>query len=262
MNESMLNSLMRLFAIIVSINREALHILARNFVESFLIQQFSQKLAERYLVIFDEYSGELEQYEKGRKDKKISTWSVKILAICNQIVNELHIRHRFMILLSLIRFTRYFSDVSSATSDCSNTISDVVRTVADGLLITEEEYENCTAFITDKFYNVPQQERILIVINDPEFIEGEIKHVQKDNLSGQIFVLKIQRADIYLFQYIGKARLESNGLYIFPRHVYLCSGVPTFKCLASKRSRLFRTSSTVSFISASEYPLRHNLALK
>jgi len=220
MNESMLNSLMRLFAIIVSINREALHILARNFVESFLIQQFSQKLAERYLVIFDEYSGELEQYEKGRKDKKISTWSVKILAICNQIVNELHIRHRFMILLSLIRFTRYFSDVSSATSDCSNTISDVVRTVADGLLITEEEYENCTAFITDKFYNVPQQERILIVINDPEFIEGEIKHVQKDNLSGQIFVLKIQRADIYLFQYIGKARLESNGLYIFPRHVY------------------------------------------
>lgn len=212
---------MRLFAIIVSINRETLHVLARNFVESFLIQEFSQKLAKRYLVIFDEYSEELALNAKGRKDKKISTWSVKILGICNQIVNELHIRQRFMILLSLIRFSRYFSDVSIATSDFSNTISDVVRTVADGLLITEEEYENCTAFITDKFYNVPQQERILIVIDDPEFIEGEIKHVQKDNLSGQIFVLKIQRADIFLFQYVGKAHLECNGQYIFPRHVYL-----------------------------------------
>ncbi len=49
MNESMLNSLMRLFAIMVSINREVVHILARNFVESFLIQEFNPKLAERYL---------------------------------------------------------------------------------------------------------------------------------------------------------------------------------------------------------------------
>ena len=112
MNESMLNSLMRLFAIMVSINREVLCMYwPRNFVESFLIQQFSQKLADKYLVIFDEYSRELEQCEKGKESKKISSWSVKILGICNQIVEELHIRHRFLILLSLIRFSKYFSEV-------------------------------------------------------------------------------------------------------------------------------------------------------
>ncbi len=220
MNESMLNSLMRMFAIIVSINRESVHLLARNFVESFLTQQFSQKLAEKYLVIFDEYSRELELYEKGLKGKKISTWSVKILGICVQIIEELHIRHRFMILLSLIRFSKYFSDVSMTDSEFSNTISDAVQTVAEGLLITEEEYNNCAAFIIDKFYNVPRKENLLIVNDDPDFILGEINHLQKDNLSGQILVLKIQRADIYLFQYVGKAHLESNGKYIFPRHVY------------------------------------------
>ena len=220
MNESMLNSLMRLFAIIVSINRESVHLFARNFVESYLTQQFSLKLAERYLKIFDEYSRELELIEKGEKGKKISAWSVKILGICDQIIEELHIRHRFMILLTLIRFSKYFSDVSTTATDFSNTISDAVRTVADGLLITEEEYENCTAFIIDKFYNVPTKERLLIVTDEPDFIEGEINHLQRDNLSGQILVLKIQRADIYLFQYIGKVHLESNGKYIFPRHVY------------------------------------------
>ena len=220
MNESMLNSLMRLFAIIVSINRDAVHLLARNFVESFLIQQFSQKLAKKYLVVFDQYSSELEQYEKGQRNKKISTWSVKILGICDQIVEELHIKHRFMIFLSLIRFSKYFSEVTSTASDFPNTISDAVRTVADGLLITQEEYDNCTAFIIDKFYNVPGKERLLIVSDDSDFIQGDIKHVQKDHLSGQIFVLKIKRADIYLFQYVGKANLESNGKYIFPRHVY------------------------------------------
>jgi hypothetical protein len=130
MNEAMLNSLMRLFAIMVSINRGALHILARNFVESFLIQQFSRRLADKYLLIFDDYVRELESSEKGSRGKKISAWSVKILGICQQIVEELHITHRFMILLSLIRFTKYFSDGSVAASEFSNTVSDVVRTVA------------------------------------------------------------------------------------------------------------------------------------
>ena len=221
MNESMLNSLMRLFAIMVSINRGALHILARNFVESFLVQQFSRKLADRYLLIFDAYARELENIEKGRLGKKVSALSVKILGICQQIVEELHITHRFMILLSLIRFAKYFSETSVAGSDFSNTISDAVRTVADGLIISEEEFDNCSAFIRDKFYNVPQKDNLLIISDDPEFMEGEVRHLQKNNLSGQIFVLKIPRADIYLFQYVGKGRLESNGKYIFPRLVHL-----------------------------------------
>lgn len=221
MNESMLNSLMRLFAIMVSINRGALHILAHNFVESFLIQQFSRKLADKYLLIFDEHTKELDVFEKGRRGKKISSWSVKILAICHQITEELHITHRFMILLSLIRFARYFSEASMAGSDFSNIISDAVRTVADGLLISEEEFENCSTFISDKFYYVPRKEDLLIVSDDREFMEGEVTHLQKNNLSGQIYILRIPRADIYLYYYIGKARLESNGKYVFPRHVYI-----------------------------------------
>lgn len=221
MNESMLQSLMRLFAIMVSINRDAVHILARNFVESFLLQQFSRNLANKYLDVFDQYTRELDHYEKGKKGKKISAWSVKILAICQQIVEELHIRHRFMILLSLTRFSRYFSDTGTRGTEFSNTILDAVRTVADGLLISPEEFENCAAFITDKFYNVPDREVILIVSDDREFLEGEVKHLQKDHMKGHLVILKIRRAGIYLFQYVGRSRLEIGGQYIFPRHVYI-----------------------------------------
>ena len=205
----------------VSINRDVLHVLARNFVETYLVQQFSQKLADKYLILFDEYSRELEQHEKAKESKKLSSWSVKVLAICDQIVEELHIRHRFLILLSLIRFSKYFAESATSFSEDTGTVSDAVRTVADGLLITEEEYKNCTAFIIDKFYNIPNRERLLIISDDPDFQDDEIRHVQKENLSGMIFVLKIARADTYILQYTGKARLEMNGQYIFPRHVYL-----------------------------------------
>ena len=221
MNESMLHSLMRLFAIIVSINRDVVHILARNFVETFLIQQFSRKLADKYLAVFDDYSRQLEKYDKGRESKKLSSLSVKILAICEQIVSDLHIRHRFLILLSLIRFSRFFAESAGTGSGENDAISDAVLTVSDGLLITREEFDNVHAFITDKFYNIPDRDQLLIISDDPGFQDEQIRHLQKDNLAGQIFVLRIRRADSYVFRYIGKARLENHGKYIFPRHVYL-----------------------------------------
>ena len=216
----MLKSLMRLFAIMASINKEAIHVLARNFVESYLTRQFSQKLAERFLLIFDEYFNELDREEKKGPEKKISVLSVKILAICAKINEELHIRHRFQIMLSLIQFAKYFEDYSRVQSGFYNAITDAVQTIADGLLITQEEYANCKAFIVDKFYKVPNKERLLVISDDKNFQFTEIKHDRKDGLSGQIFVLRILRADTYLFQYTGKERLELNGKYIFPRHVY------------------------------------------
>lgn len=221
MNEAMLNSLMRLFAIMVSINRGAMYLLARNFVETYLTQQFSKSLSEKYLLIFDQYASEMSVVDNEQGRKKISSWSVKILGICGQIVDELHISQRFMILLSLIRFTKYFSDAGMTDTGFSGTISDAVRTVASGLLITEEEFDNCSAFIKDKFYKVPRKERLLIVSDDPEFVGEEIKHIQKSGLAGQIIFFRIQRADIYLYQYLGKAKLESHEKYIFPKHVYL-----------------------------------------
>jgi len=219
MNESMLNSLMRLFAIMVNINRGAMYLLARNFVETYLSQQFSKTLAEKYLLIFDQYSQEMEQSEHSRREKKISSWSVKIIGICSQIVDELHIAQRFMILLSLIRFAKYFSDAGMRGTGFSGSISDAVRTIASGLLITDQEYENCSAFITKKFYQVPSKDRLLLVSDDPDFLAGEIRHLHKEGLQGQIQVLRIKRADIYIFQYVGKARLSINDKYLFPKHV-------------------------------------------
>ena len=60
---------------------------------------------------------------------------------------------------------------------------------------------------------------MLIVSDDKDFLEGEIKHLQKDGLPGQLIFFRIKRADIYLFQYTGKATLVNNDKYIFPKHV-------------------------------------------
>ncbi len=221
MNESMLHALMQLFAIIASINRETVMLLARNFVESFLNQELSVKQAEKYLAIFDFYYTEIEEPESVRKSKKTSSLSVKILTICSEINQELHIRNKFRILLSLLQFMKYFESSAFDDADFSQTVSDSVITISDGLMISRQEFNNCRAFITDKFYKVPDRDSVLVVSDDKAFHFTEIKHLQKDKLSGQILVMQIKRADTYLFHYTGSEKLELNGKYIFPRYVYL-----------------------------------------
>lgn len=229
MNESMLHSLMHLFAIIAGINRDTIFSLARNFVESYLNSQLSPKLAEKYLGVYEYYFSEIESADIQKTGKKTSSLSVKILTICNEINHELHVRNKFQILLSLLQFNRYFESYATEETEFIQSVSDAVKTIAEGLLITPEEYQNCKAFVTDKFYKVPQKERILVISDDSSFSFTEIKHLQRKDLNGNILVLQIKRADTYLFHYSGTERLELNGKYIFPRHVYFLPRGSTIK---------------------------------
>ncbi len=169
MNESMLHSLMHLFAIIAGINRDTIFSLARNFVESYLSNQLSKKLAEKYLAVYEYYFNEIEKSEIHERGKRTSSLSVKILTICNEINRELHVRNKFQILLSLLQFNRYFESYATEETEFIQSVSDAVETIAEGLLITPEEYQNCKAFVTDKFYKVPGKDRILVISDDSSF---------------------------------------------------------------------------------------------
>ena len=108
MTESMLHGLMRLFAILASIQKEESEELSGNFVESFLKMQFGQSLVDKSLLIFNDYLTELSKQTVRSKEKRISVLSVKILTICDQINHEMHVRNKYFILITLIQFSKYF----------------------------------------------------------------------------------------------------------------------------------------------------------
>ena len=99
MNETILRALMRLFAIISNFADEG--VTGRSVVESYLKQQLNQELLEEYLKIFDEFI-ELHHSKKGKK--RMSANSVKVLAICEQINEELRQEQKILVLLQLLEF--------------------------------------------------------------------------------------------------------------------------------------------------------------
>jgi len=221
MTESTLQSLMKLFAIIASINKETVSVLAGNFVDSYLNRQFSKNLAKKYLKLFEETYNQFIRSEQKIELKRTSSLSVKIISICHQINQELHIISKYQILLSLIQFVKYFEAFTSSHVEFRQSISDAVKTIAEGLMIGQDDYQNSWYFIADKFYKVPGKEQLLVVSDDPDVQFTKINHLQKDDLNGQLFILQIQQANLFLFYYLGEENLEINGMYIFPKYVYI-----------------------------------------
>lgn len=221
MTESVLQSLMKLFAILATINIETTNIFSRNFVESFLKGQFSPRIVEKSIKKFDQYLEELASVRKQESNKRISILSVKILIICNEINNQLPLQNKFLILFSIIQFDKYFEANTKNKEEYRSTILDAVDTIAEALLINESEYRNCSAFIKDRFFRVPDRSSLLIVNSMERFHFKDIKHIYKQGLSGQFFFLKIHQAEMYIFYYSGTDMLDLGGKSVFPNHVYI-----------------------------------------
>lgn len=221
MTESMLKSLMKLFALLASINIEAAGIFSRNFVESYLKNQFGARLIEEALKEFDENLLLLTTERERSGRKRISSLSVKILMICDEINRELHLSSKYLILFSIIQFAKYFEDSNDTDEEFKQTITDAVSAIADSLLINESEYRNCHAFISDKFYKVPSRSSILVVSDYASFDFSDIKYLQIENLEGQLFFLRIHQAELYIFYYSGKEVIELSGRTVFSNHVYV-----------------------------------------
>ncbi len=217
----MLQNLMKLFAIIASINRETVSVLSRSFVGTFLSGQFSPDLVKKYLQIFDADFEKLDKVGQGKESKRTSSLSVKIMGICMQINDELYVKNKYQILLSLIQFVKYFDRIITSQEGFKQSISDAVQTIAQGMMINQDDYDNCWTFIAEKFYRIPDKKQLLVVSDDSEFDFTKINHHQKTGLNGQVFILKIQQVNLFLFYLDGEDKLEIKGKYIFPKQVYI-----------------------------------------
>jgi len=221
MTESMLTALMKLFAILAIVNKDVAIALSRNFVYSYLKTQFNQKIVDQSLLVFDEEISKLAKLDGLNEGKRTSSLSVKVLFICREINQGLHIRGKFLIVISLIQFSKFFDELSDYSADFRQTISDMVQTISEVLMINEDEFNNCKIFITEKFYKVPQKEMLLIVSNIKSLSFTKINFIQKEKLKGQFYFLKIQQTDLILFYYSGDEKIEFSNTPIFPEHLYI-----------------------------------------
>ncbi len=211
MSESILKALVQLFALIAHFEKEGVSTSAREIVSSFLKNQFGQTLTDEYMVLFDSY---FEKYQSKKGRKRISSNSVKVLAICSRINEELRQEQKISVVLQLLEFIYYGGDIN-------DTELEFIDTVAEVFNIEKNEYLNCKFLVLSENKNdIPDKEQLLIIDNK-ENSEGKQKHLQHEHILGQISVIHIASTNTYVFSYLGEDDLLLNGQPVLPHRAYI-----------------------------------------
>lgn len=219
MSEQILRALMQLFAIIArpQSNRNDRRIV----VENFLRRQLNSELVNEYLEIFDSYyslNQNKTSLEHLKLNKRTSSSSVKVLVICTEINEELTQKQKIILLFQLLEFIK--ADCPSV-KDITLQELQFVSTVSDTFNIPRNEFDLLKNFVLNPFVDFPDSEQVAIIENKRNQAKGSEKHVYYDGLEGQLRVLHVISANIYLIRYIGTGEIYLNGQLIHQDRIYV-----------------------------------------
>lgn len=251
MSETILKALMRLFAIIAEAGSSdeseqeqegEKKDVGRTVVESYLKQQLNQELVDEYLKLFDEYLA-LHHSKKGKK--RLSANSVKVLAICEQVNEELRQEQKMLVLLKLLEFINFNSNITEYELEFVKTVSEVFN-------ISKDEYANCKALVLEKPEMIPGKEQVLIIDGQNEAILPEFKHLSVEHLVGMIVMMHIPSTNMYAFGYVGDDALYLNSNVISPKRVYVLVKGSTIR--SRKFNPIYYSDIVGAFLAKSERP--------
>jgi len=216
MNESVLNALMQLFALIAHENNSNISVKGKQVVVSYLSQHIGDEHAKEYIKLFEDY---FTFYKKELSDggpsaiemvdgSMVATQASKI---CSHITKSLHKTERIVVFLRLLEFINVDRIITIQEEH-------FVHIVAQCFNIGTKEFENIFQFVVSHFKNSISRNQLLIISDSEELqieeLEGlwvetnrpredERKLIVRPNLQGSIFILKLDTINQFLLRYFG-----------------------------------------------------------
>jgi ABC-type multidrug transport system ATPase subunit len=214
MNESVLNAIMQLFAIIVDEKQVGFELAARDVVSQYLEKRFSKEWLEIYLANFDRYLKE-SYYTKGNEDS-LRNKHIQVAKVCSKLVKEVEQEQKVWIMLQILEFI----DDSEFTGPEE---LDLVKTVSKTFKIPKKEYEHSLEFILGTEYSIPFSPYLLIVDANDTFQHEVVKHIYSSKLRGRLFILHLESTNTFLMKYFGEYNLFLNGHNVRLNRAYILS---------------------------------------
>jgi hypothetical protein len=192
MSEKILETLMQLFAIIAK--PQANDTERRGVVEAFLTRLLNQELVKKYIIKYEEaYEEARKKLEKSSAERREGAIAIRIRKLCKEIneQGQLDQEQRIVVVIQALEFCK------SGGQELSQLELGFISTLAEGLNITEEEYEFIERFVLNPFTMIPDHQNILLINGKETPGLKEAKHVFKELLKGQIWILFVPSVRMY-----------------------------------------------------------------
>ena len=153
MSEPILKALIQLFALISDVEGSSgISSRGKDIVRLFLAHHLNNELVVKYMEMFDEYVRiyHSDNIARGsiRDRKRTSLTSVRILAICETINEELQQKQKLYVIIQLLDFILFSADITENELD-------FLETVSFAFNIPDPEYQNIKGFILNSVNDIP-----------------------------------------------------------------------------------------------------------
>jgi ABC transport system ATP-binding/permease protein len=219
MSEPILKALMKLFALISDVHSSTgVSSRGKDIVRLFLTHHLNNELVIKYMEMFDEYVliYHSDNIARGsiQDRKRTSLTSVRILAICETINEELQQKQKLYVIIQLLDFILFSAEITENELDFMETVSSAFN-------IPPEENRNIMSFILNSVNDIPGKNRVMIIDSQDDCEPEGVKHLSKENLKGRITFLYIRSTNTYIMRYSGSEDLFLNGQNIFSGQTYI-----------------------------------------
>jgi ABC-type multidrug transport system ATPase subunit len=217
MSETLLESLMKLFALLTDLKTESKTGRARFLVEDFLGRHFNTEYVNQYLDKFDSflnryhahiYSNNQELIEKQSSDNQ-----TRILNICNQINQELEQEPKVILFVQLLDFLKKEETISEEEHY-------FVDLLAENLKIDSQDYDNLKTFILEIPEKITDKGSLLYISGDKDAPDPRIKHIYNPKQQVFVWVLRVRSTKTFIFRYSGARNLYLNGHKVEQNRAY------------------------------------------
>jgi ABC-type multidrug transport system ATPase subunit len=213
MNSSILQALLKLFAIISGDNKTN----GLEVVSLFLGNRLSQQQIQEFLEDYKKYVS-LYHKPKANAEKHTAMTSVKVLRLCEEIHTSLNHHERFLVFVRLVEFV--FTNKEQKEQEL-----EFLYTVADAFHIDEKMRMAIIHFVHSKE----------IESSDYFFCMSNVDGQEHNHLpTGELIFFRIPEENLFFFRYVGTDELKLNGSSITPNSVYAFSSGSSIRGAKSK----------------------------
>ena len=189
----------------------------RGVVEVFLNRLLNQELVKEYLAKYDQAFMEAgKKLAKSSAERREGAIAIRIRKLCKDIneQGQLDQEQRIFVVIQALEFCK------SGGKDVNPLELGFISTLAEGLNISEEEFEFIKKFVLNTISDIPDSQNILIINGTHECALREAKHVFKDQIRGQIWIMFVPSVKLYFIRYTGAGELSMNGQLLQEDKVY------------------------------------------
>ncbi|RCW39454.1 ATP-binding cassette domain-containing protein [Marinilabilia salmonicolor] len=217
-SEALLESLMKLFALLTDIKTESKTGRARFLVEDFLGRHFNTEYVQQYLEKFDEflarYHAHIDSGNQELLEKQSSDNQTRILNICNQINQELEQEPKIILFVQLLDFLKKEDTISEEEHY-------FVDLLAENLKIDAQDYDNLKTFILESPEAVEDKGSLLYISGDKDAPDPRVKNIYNPKQQVIVWVLRVRSTKTFIFRYSGSRNLYLNGHKVEQNRTYI-----------------------------------------